>query len=310
MDDCFKSFKKLVEKQYSRAIKSVQTDNAKEFLKLTTNLRDEGIVHRLSCPHTHPQMGKVVRRHRHIVDIGLALMKHAGLEEQFWDYGFMTAVYLYNRNPTKVLCDISPYEALHQRSPKYRKLRVFGSKCYLNLRPYRDNKLADKSAPFTFMGYPMNSEGYICMDMKDGRIVISRDVRFIENQFVAKPQSVIRTGEKSDSKSYDDQSHPQSDSDEDEVVQPVNGQSQNLIETRPETGLESNQEIEEIQNMEHEGEESEVEDSESGSISSGEEYRPEDISDEGDTNHIPVTRGARGIVKKNPRFALSISPTQ
>jgi len=147
VEDCFYQFQRLVERQYDRKIKAIQSDNAKEFLELSTYLRENGIVHRLSCPHTHPQMGKVERRHRHIVDTWLAMMNHVGMEQHFWNYSFMTTVFLYNRNPTSVLGGISPYEALHHRVPEYFKLRVFGSKCYPNLRPYRENKLSDKSAP-------------------------------------------------------------------------------------------------------------------------------------------------------------------
>lgn len=106
-------------------------------------------------------MGKVKCRHRHIVDTGLALLKHAGIATTYWDYAFMVAVHLYNRNPTAILEHRSPYEALYKRLPEYGKLRVFGSKYFPNLRAYRNNKLEDKSAPFLFMGYPANSDGYI-----------------------------------------------------------------------------------------------------------------------------------------------------
>lgn len=43
-------------------------------LVLKPFLLAQGISHRRSCPHTHQQMGTVERRHRHIVDLGIALL--------------------------------------------------------------------------------------------------------------------------------------------------------------------------------------------------------------------------------------------
>lgn len=33
------------------------------------------------------------------------------------------------------------------------------------------------------MGYPANNEGYICLNPSNGRIIISRDVRFFEHDY-------------------------------------------------------------------------------------------------------------------------------
>jgi hypothetical protein len=43
------------------------------------------------------------RRHRHIVETGLALLTHASLPLSFWSQAFSTTVYLINRMPTKTL---------------------------------------------------------------------------------------------------------------------------------------------------------------------------------------------------------------
>ena len=75
----FLTFQKMVEWQFDVPIKSVQTDGGGEFQPLGAHFRSLGIVHRLSCPHTHHQMGRVERRHRHIVDVGLTFLAHSGL---------------------------------------------------------------------------------------------------------------------------------------------------------------------------------------------------------------------------------------
>lgn len=73
----------MIENKLDRKIKALQSDNGGEFIALQKNLLDNGIVHRKSCPSAHQQMGVVERRHRHIVDLGLALVNQAGLPFSF-----------------------------------------------------------------------------------------------------------------------------------------------------------------------------------------------------------------------------------
>ncbi|GAA0154254.1 hypothetical protein LIER_43267 [Lithospermum erythrorhizon] len=47
-------------------------------------------------------MDQVERRHRHIVDTGLTLLAHAGLDFKYWQYAFQIAVFLINRIPSSL----------------------------------------------------------------------------------------------------------------------------------------------------------------------------------------------------------------
>lgn len=58
-------------------------------MKLSSILESYGIVHQFSCPYSHPQMGSVERRHRHLVDTGVTLLQHASLPHKLWDYAIM-----------------------------------------------------------------------------------------------------------------------------------------------------------------------------------------------------------------------------
>ena len=64
----------LVERQFSRKIKSIKTDWGGEFCKLNSFFQTIGIHHRLMCPHTHEQNDNVERPHRHIIETGLTLL--------------------------------------------------------------------------------------------------------------------------------------------------------------------------------------------------------------------------------------------
>lgn len=129
-------------------------------------------------------MGFVERRHKHLLDNGLTLLKHAKLPVTYWDYAFLTAAYYYNRNPSSMFNGISLYEAIFQKVPEYNKLRVFGSKCYPCLHAYRSHKLDDKSVTCTFLGYPVNQEAYLCLDPVTRRMYRLRDVRFVEEDLL------------------------------------------------------------------------------------------------------------------------------
>ena len=68
------------------------------------------ISNRLTCPHTHEHNDFVERKHRHIVDTGLALLVASSLPLKFWDKAFYSADYIINILPPPVLKNLSPYE--------------------------------------------------------------------------------------------------------------------------------------------------------------------------------------------------------
>jgi len=123
---CFQEFQQLVERQFNKKIKSIQTDWGGEYQALNSFFKCVGIVHRVSCPHAHQQNGSVERRHRHIVEMGLTLLSHSSMPLKFWDEAFLTAVFLINRLPSKVINNETPYERLYGHPPDYSFLRTFG----------------------------------------------------------------------------------------------------------------------------------------------------------------------------------------
>jgi transposase InsO family protein len=82
---CFVKFKLLVEKQLSCVIKQCQTDNGGEYVsnQFKKFMSQNGILHRLTCPHTSQQNGIAKRKHRHIMEIGLTLLAQFGLPSKF-----------------------------------------------------------------------------------------------------------------------------------------------------------------------------------------------------------------------------------
>ena len=154
-----------------------------EYEKLKSFFQTLGISHHVSCPHAHQQNGLAERKHRHIVEVGLALLAGASMPLKFWDEAFLTAVHIINMLPSRVINNDTPTERLLHVKPDYTSLRVFGCACWPNLRPYNSRKLMFRSKQCVFLGYSSQPKGVKCPDISTGRVYISRDVVFNETKF-------------------------------------------------------------------------------------------------------------------------------
>ena len=181
--EVFIAFKALVENRFQTRVRTLYSDNGGEFIALRSYLAVHGISHLTTPPHTPEHNGIAERKHRHIVETGLTLLTHASVPKSYWPYAFATAVYLINRMPTEVINGVSPYAKLFKQSPNYLKLRVFGCVCFPWLRPYRANKLQERSTPCVFVGYSLTQSAYLCLEIQSGRLYTSRHVQFIETSF-------------------------------------------------------------------------------------------------------------------------------
>jgi histone deacetylase 1/2 len=178
----FKQFKAMVELQLGHPLKVLHTDWGGEFRPFTTYLIELGVIHRLICPHTHHQNGVVERKHRHIMDLGLTLMSQASLPITFWDYAFLTAVYLINRLPSASVNFQIPYSILFHQQPDYKFLKVFGCAFFPLLMPYHSHKFDFRSQECLFLGYSPSHKGHRCLS-SSGMLYISKDVLFNESKF-------------------------------------------------------------------------------------------------------------------------------
>ncbi|WVZ51499.1 LOW QUALITY PROTEIN: hypothetical protein U9M48_002643 [Paspalum notatum var. saurae] len=179
----FHEFQSLVERLFNRKIVAMQTDWGGEYQRLHDFFSKVGITHHVSCPHAHQQNGAAERKHRHIVEVGLALLAQACMPLKFWGEAFLTAVYLINRTPSRVIEYSTPLERLFHQQPDYSSLRVFGCACWPNLRPYNRHKLQFGPLQCVFLGYSPIHKGFKCLDPSSGKVYISRDVTFDESIF-------------------------------------------------------------------------------------------------------------------------------
>ena len=172
-------FIKMVERQLDTKLKCLQTDFVGEYRRLPSLLQEHGIAIRHPCPHTHHQQGKVERKHKSIIDMGLTLLAKASMDLKYWWEAFSTITYLLNRLPTPVLNHKSPYEQIFHQPPDYNLLRTFGCACYPYLRPYSRHMFHFRTSLCIFLGYSPYHKGYKCLH-SSGRVYIARSVTFDE----------------------------------------------------------------------------------------------------------------------------------
>lgn len=122
----------FVQTRFSRKVKLFQSYGGKEFLKhnVESILVENGTLHRLSCPYTPQQNSRVERKHRHVVESGLAMLFNVHVPPQYWAEAFSSAIYIINQLPTKVFGDKSPFEVLFSTQPNYQNFRTFACRVY------------------------------------------------------------------------------------------------------------------------------------------------------------------------------------
>jgi hypothetical protein len=72
----------------------------------------KGIFHQTSCPDTSPQNGVAERKNRHLLEVARSLMFTMNVPKFLWREAVMTATYLINRMPSRVLGMKTPYEMI------------------------------------------------------------------------------------------------------------------------------------------------------------------------------------------------------
>ncbi|GJX96017.1 ribonuclease H-like domain-containing protein [Tanacetum coccineum] len=176
-------FRAFVKTQFNREIKAFQCDHGGEFdnNSLHELFATNGIQFRFSCPRTSQQNGKSERMIRTINNVVRSLLFQARLPPEYWVEALLTAAYLLNILPSTSINNDIPYTKLFNKPTSYNHLRTFGCLCYPYTFP--PHKLAPRTTPSIFLGYPYNHRGYRCLDLNTNKIIISRHVTFDETVF-------------------------------------------------------------------------------------------------------------------------------
>ncbi|CAN0896019.1 Retrovirus-related Pol polyprotein from transposon TNT 1-94 [Linum grandiflorum] len=180
-----RDFVQMIKTQFNTTIKTFRSDPGGEYTSqaLYEFYKSQGILYQHSCPGVSEQNGLVERKHRHILDLARAILLQSSVPSTFWVEAVNTVVYLINRQPTRVLKNLTPYECLFRRRPDYSRLRVFGCTCFVLLPKKDRSKLMSKTVQCVFLGYTDHHKGYLCYDARQRRLYTAYHVVFLENSY-------------------------------------------------------------------------------------------------------------------------------
>lgn len=181
--DAFVKYKVEVENFTGKSIKTLRSDRVGEFLArvFAEVCEQAGIKRQLTTPYTPQQNGVVERKNRTVMEMARSLLKSMSVPGRFWGEEFRHAVYLLNRLPTKILGDVTPYEAWTGRKPSLGHLKVFGCTTHAKNSAPHLKKLDDRSKAMVYFGAEVGSKAHRLFDPQTNRIVVSRDVVFEES---------------------------------------------------------------------------------------------------------------------------------
>lgn len=123
----------MVETQFQEKIKMFRSDNGREYFNkiLGEFLLEKGIIHQSSCSNTPQQNGIAERKNKHLLEVTRALLFTNNVPKYLWGDALLTATYLINRMPTKILNFKTPLNVLKDSYPISKlssdlPLKVFG----------------------------------------------------------------------------------------------------------------------------------------------------------------------------------------
>ena len=134
------------------------------------------ILHQTSCVVKPQQNGISERKNHDLLEKTQAIMLKMNVPKGFWSYGVLTATYLVNRLPSRVLDFKSPLEVLQNKISDVSHIKVFGCTCFMHLPATHRDKLDPRASKCIFLGYSTTKKGYKCYDLLLKKLYVSRDV--------------------------------------------------------------------------------------------------------------------------------------
>ncbi len=187
----------LIERQIGYQVRTLHTDGAylgEAFERQRTEL---GLNVVISPPYTAEQNGSAERSGRVLIEKARSMALEANLLADMWPEAVLTAAYLANRSPTRILDWLTPLGLVRQRmiesnrdvsqlsKPILNHLRVFGCRAYVLRKAQKDTKKLPKLDPRALIGYLVGYESTNVWKVwipAEKRVICTRDVTFDETR--------------------------------------------------------------------------------------------------------------------------------
>ena len=179
----------MVLTQFQTKIQVFRSDNGKEYFNkaLGKFFLEKGIVHQSSCNDTPQQNGIAERKNKHLLEVARALCFTTKVPKYLWGEAILTATYLINRMPTRILNFKTPLQVFTNCNPIFRlsstlPLKIFGCTTFVHIHDHNRGKLDPRARKCVFVGYAPTQKGYKCFDPISKKLFVTMDVTFFESK--------------------------------------------------------------------------------------------------------------------------------
>ena len=175
----FIEWKKLVETETGKKIKTLRTENGleycnKEFDDLCVS---NGITRHKTYTYTPQQNGIAERMNKTILNKVRCMLVDSGLPKKFWAEAANTACYLINRSLSSAIGFTTLKGKWSNKSPSYQHLKIFGCIAFVHSK---QGKLDPRAKRCVFLGYPQGFKWNKLWIIFENKTIIRRDVIFNE----------------------------------------------------------------------------------------------------------------------------------
>jgi hypothetical protein len=162
----------------------LRTNRGGEYISndFQTFCKESGIRKQFTTRYTPQQIGVAERKNRTIMEMARSMIKEKQLPNEYWAEAVACSVYILNRCPTKTVINKTPEEAWSKRKHNIAHLRVFGCVAYSLIPQELRKKLDDRGEKCIFVGYSEQSKAYKLYNRITKKLIISRDVEFVEEE--------------------------------------------------------------------------------------------------------------------------------
>ncbi|UYV73787.1 hypothetical protein LAZ67_11000915 [Cordylochernes scorpioides] len=180
----FKEWIQESEKQTSRKLKRIRTDNGLEFCskEWDTFCTSVGIVHEHTMTYTPQQNGVAERMTRTLLDLVRSTISGSGLPKASWAELTYNTAYVRNRVLNNHNGESTPYELWTGNKPSLKHKRAIGCQVFVHIpRQVRKSKLERRAVKGNLVGYALRGRGYRVWIPEMKKVVESRDCVFKES---------------------------------------------------------------------------------------------------------------------------------
>ena len=193
----FKIFEKMIENKFGRKMKTLRSDNGREFCntEMYEYLEECGIQRETTAPYNPEQNGKAECDNRTVVESARTMIIAKNLSLSLWAEAVNCAVYVLNRT-VWTSGAVTPYEAWTGKAPNLKHLRIFGSDAYVHTPKQFTRKFDARASKKIFVGYTDESTNYRVYDPKTKKVSVAQNVVF--NERVGAPSAEADEKEEAD----------------------------------------------------------------------------------------------------------------